>query len=148
MKRKQQGFTLIELMIVVAIVGVLAAIAIPAYLDYVRRAKVSEGLGFLDAARISVAEFFQTEGSMPDDGTTAAGIGTVSSHYVAAVSWDALSRTSGDLIVRLKSIDPQVDGKRIELAATGSLTSGVVDWVCQPHQNNPLNTRYLPASCR
>ncbi|HQU14876.1 MAG TPA: prepilin-type N-terminal cleavage/methylation domain-containing protein, partial [Gammaproteobacteria bacterium] len=65
MKRTQQGFTLIELMIVVAIIGILAAIAIPAYQDYTVRAKVTEGLNLADAAKTAVAETFQSDGHMP-----------------------------------------------------------------------------------
>ena len=65
--KKQQGFTLIELMIVVAIIGILAAIAIPAYQDYTIRAQVSEGLNLSGGAKAAVTEFFQDRGSMPTD---------------------------------------------------------------------------------
>src|SRR4030088_2411051 len=72
MKRIQQGFTLIELMIVVAIVGILAAIALPAYQDYIVRSKVSEVEAALAACKTSVAEYTSSHGSMPTD-TTASG---------------------------------------------------------------------------
>ena len=69
--KKQQGFTLIELMIVVAIIGILAAIAIPAYQDYTIRAQVSEGLNLSGGAKAAVTEFFQDRGLMPTDNTEA-----------------------------------------------------------------------------
>jgi len=82
MKRLQQGFTLIELMIVVAIVGILAAIALPAYQDYVIRSKMSEAEAAIAACKTSVAEYASTHaGSLPTD-TAAAGCSTQSTHYV------------------------------------------------------------------
>src|SRR5690606_41856333 len=71
MKKIQQGFTLIELMIVIAILGILMAIAIPAYQDYTVRAKVSEGLNVAGAAKLAVAETFQTNGGWPTNNTSA-----------------------------------------------------------------------------
>ncbi|MGZ5036893.1 MAG: pilin, partial [Usitatibacter sp.] len=70
MKKVQQGFTLIELMIVVAIIGILAAIAIPAYQDYTIRAKVTELINAAGVCKTSVAEYYQTKGAMPPDITT------------------------------------------------------------------------------
>src|SRR6516165_7651054 len=82
MKRIQQGFTLIELMIVVAIVGILAAIALPAYQDYVIRAKVSELEAAIAACKTSVSEYLATQGSLP--GTTSnAGCSTLTTQYVS-----------------------------------------------------------------
>ena len=69
--RKQQGFTLIELMIVVAIIGILAAIAIPAYQDYTIRAQVSEGLNLAAGAKAAVTEYYQDQGVFPGDNVTA-----------------------------------------------------------------------------
>jgi type IV pilus assembly protein PilA len=87
MKRLQQGFTLIELMIVVAIVGILAAIALPAYQDYVIRAKMSEGVAALAACKTSIAEYVSTKTTMPPD-TATSGCSTTSSQYVASLSFD------------------------------------------------------------
>ncbi len=85
MKRIQQGFTLIELMIVVAIVGILAAIALPAYQDYVVRSKMSEGVAAAAACKTSVAEYASTKGSFPAT-TDAAGCSTLATQYVATAS--------------------------------------------------------------
>ncbi len=85
MKRVQQGFTLIELMIVVAIVGILAAIALPAYQDYVIRSKMSEAEAAIAACKTSVSEYLSTKNSLPAD-TTAAGCSTTVTHYVASLA--------------------------------------------------------------
>ena len=85
MKRVQQGFTLIELMIVVAIVGILAAIALPAYQDYVVRSKMSEGVAAAAACKTSVAEYASTKGSFPAD-TNASGCSTLATQYVATTT--------------------------------------------------------------
>src|SRR5512142_2220949 len=85
MKRLQQGFTLIELMIVVAIVGILAAIALPAYQDYVIRSKMSEGVAAIAACKTSVSEFVSSRNAWPADENTA-GCSTLSTQYVASLT--------------------------------------------------------------
>src|SRR2546427_3919369 len=85
MKRLQQGFTLIELMIVVAIVGILAAIALPAYQDYVIRSKMSEGVAALAACKTSISEYVSTKSIWPADETTA-GCSTLATQYVKSLT--------------------------------------------------------------
>jgi type IV pilus assembly protein PilA len=85
MKRLQQGFTLIELMIVVAIVGILAAIALPAYQDYVIRSKMSEGVAAAAACKTSISEYVSTKSVWPADEVTA-GCSTLATQYVASLS--------------------------------------------------------------
>ena len=85
MKRVQQGFTLIELMIVVAIVGILAAIALPAYQDYVVRSKMSEAVAAIAACKTSVSEYASTKGSFPAT-TTASGCSTTVTQYTASLT--------------------------------------------------------------
>src|SRR5262245_47983059 len=109
MKKVQQGFTLIELMIVVAIIGILAAIAIPAYQDYTIRAKVSEPMTFADAAKVSVSEFYQTVGSMPQN-ASAAGFSTAPSQYVASVAYNRGSATTAQIQVTVQNLATGVTG--------------------------------------
>jgi type IV pilus assembly protein PilA len=85
MKRVQQGFTLIELMIVVAIVGILAAIALPAYQDYIIRSKMSEGVAAAAACKTSISEYVSTKAAWPPDENTA-GCSTLATHYVASLT--------------------------------------------------------------
>src|SRR6266487_6663546 len=85
MKRLQQGFTLIELMIVVAIVGILAAIAIPAYQDYVARSKVSEAMAALGACKTSVTEYIQVNAGSTPATLATSGCGSVSSQYITSL---------------------------------------------------------------
>ena len=85
MKQIQKGFTLIELMIVVAIVGILAAIALPAYQDYIVRSKMSETMAAIAACKTSVAEYTSTKGTLPAD-VTLAGCSTVPSQYMASLN--------------------------------------------------------------
>ena len=85
MRRIQQGFTLIELMIVVAIIGILAAIALPAYQDYTVRAKVSELMLATSAGKVPVAEFYQIKGSLPNAGSVQ--VDSQTSQYVSSVTW-------------------------------------------------------------
>jgi type IV pilus assembly protein PilA len=87
MKRVQQGFTLIELMIVVAIVGILAAIALPAYQDYIIRSKMSEGTAAIAACKTSVSEYLSTKNTIPAD-VSAAGCSTTATQYVASTAVD------------------------------------------------------------
>src|SRR5450631_4601535 len=85
MKRVQQGFTLIELMIVVAIVGILAAIALPAYQDYIVRSKMSEGVAAIAACKTSVAEYAATKGAFPTN-IASAGCSSVATQYVTGAT--------------------------------------------------------------
>ena len=88
MKRLQQGFTLIELMIVVAIVGILAAIALPAYQDYVIRSKMSEGVAAAAACKTSISEYVSTKTAWPADADTA-GCSTLATYYVGSLAVNA-----------------------------------------------------------
>ena len=143
---KQQGFTLIELMIVVAIIGILAAIAIPAYQDYTIRAKVSEPITFADAAKTSVSEYYQSQGGMPA-GMSAAGIQTTTSPYIASVSYTQVSTSESTITITTSTeLGGNANSKTIKFTGTGSNTS--VRWVCRPGDTNGMPKKYLPANCR
>lgn len=144
-RRKYKGFTLIELMIVVAIVGILAAIAVPAYQDYTKRAKVSEALGMADAAKSAVAESYQSNSDTFPTTNAAAGLlaaSDVTSTYVTSLSVGA----GGAITVTLKSISSGIDGKTVVFTpAAPAQEGGPVTWTCN---TGTLDGRYLPQNCR
>ena len=143
MRQAQQGFTLIELMIVVAIVGILAAIAIPAYQDYIVRAKVAEPMSFADSAKVSVSEYFQTLGTMPADLATA-GMNNATSQYIAAVAY-AVSGTKASIKIQT-NLPNSVGGNADDIQFDGhGLSNGLVKWDCT---SSTLAKKYLPANCR
>ncbi|WP_018863853.1 pilin [Thioalkalivibrio sp. ARh3] len=126
-KTTQQGFTLIELMIVVAIIGILAAIALPAYQDYTARAQVSEGMSLLAGARTVAAEDFYSNGEWPDDARLGdLGVAT-SSEFVSALASENAASTGGDLVVTLQNITGQSDGSTITFSYD---TSADPQWTC------------------
>ena len=143
MKRSmQKGFTLIELMIVVAIIGILAAVALPAYQDYTVRAKVSEMLLAASSAKTNVAESAQVNGAMPPSLT----VDTQASKWVASVGFKKDTDSVG-IITVTGATDPKLLNQTIDVV--GTLTStGQVDWVCQKGATNGLIEKYLPASCK
>src|SRR5437588_10197263 len=121
MKRIQQGFTLIELMIVVAIVGILAAIALPAYQDYVVRSKLSEAEAAVAACKTSVSEYLSAHSAMPTDNTTA-GCSTVGTQYVSngspgfngtAITYVAPSTATGANADCTLVLTPSVSGAQV-----------------------------------
>jgi type IV pilus assembly protein PilA len=148
MKKVQQGFTLIELMIVVAIIGILAAIAIPAYQDYTVRAQVSEGLNLGGGAKTAVTEFFQDRGAWPTSNTEA-GLDAVPANikgkYVASVTV-TLGGAAPSLVTVLYGNDAHaalLAGKSLTL--TPANAGGSVTWTCA---SPDLPPKHLPAACR
>jgi type IV pilus assembly protein PilA len=139
--RAQKGFTLIELMIVVAIIGILAAIALPAYQDYAVRAKVSEIITAASSGKVPVAEFFQTTGRMPS--VASAGVANQESQYVASMAYTTGGATNGVITAVSRNLGTGITGN-IVLTGTGIPATGIVNWAC----TGTLNARYLPASCR
>ena len=136
MKRSiQKGFTLIELMIVVAIIGILAAVALPAYQDYTVRAKVSEVILAASSAKTSIAEAANTLGAMPL--TASVTVSTQASNYVASVSY-----TTGVITVTTTALDANIANLLITM--TGTYSNGQVLWVC----GVTILAKYRPASCQ
>lgn len=142
MKRSmQQGFTLIELMIVVAIIGILAAVALPAYQDYTVRAKVSEIVLAASGGKTAIAEAFQTLGHMP--AVASAGITNQSSPFVASVVYSTTATNVGVITATASAKESKVAGSTIILTGTAD-TAGVVTWVC----TGTIDPKYKPANCR
>ena len=152
MKRMQQGFTLIELMIVVAIIGILAAVALPAYQDYTIRARVSEGLLAASQCRTAVAEVYQTSSALPAADAWGCGEATANpTVYVASISTGATGVITVTLSADTKlgaaaggviTLTPQTSGG----AAMGAPPAQVGQFKCQPGAG--LAAKYLPGSCR
>jgi len=143
--KKQQGFTLIELMIVVAIIGILAAIAIPAYQDYTIRAQVSEGLNLSGGAKAAVTEYFQDRGTLPADNDEAglAANTEIQGKYVAQVTV-----TTGVIDVEYgNDAHAIIDGMAIQLTPD-TTQPGSVQWDCASAGAPEIENKHLPAACR
>jgi type IV pilus assembly protein PilA len=154
------GFTLIELMIVVAIIGILAAIAIPAYQSYSIRAKMSEVLTELGAMKTVVNEYYFANSRFPQN-NNALGTVTYTSRYLSNLTVSSSNATPNNLPTDIDAsniegnitatlndnLDSDVDNKRIALYAF-SATSGSLNWVCRAPQGNGVDSKYLPAACR
>lgn len=138
----QKGFTLIELMIVVAIIGILAAVALPAYQDYTARAKVSEAIGFAAAAKTAVSECLISNGADDNCGTNAeVGISDdISSAVVASVEVG----DGGVITVEVQGTNSAMDGESVIL--TPALEDSGVNWGCAASKADVY--KYVPANCR
>lgn len=164
-RRVQAGFTLIELMIVVAIIGILAAVALPAYQDYTVRAKITEGIGLASAAKTAVAEAFQANGTVPTTNALA-GYAPSATKYVSSIdvgaggmitiTYDPVGITALTAATNKITLTPNIAKAALAAGATGS-----IDWACASATKTTATARglavatvgtvlakYVPAECR
>jgi type IV pilus assembly protein PilA len=148
MKTLQKGFTLIELMIVVAIIGILAAVAIPAYQDYIARAQVSEAVNLLASGKTGMAEFFADKGTWPAAATDV--MGNVSGKYTKNITILSSSTTApGALTLEATMMTSGINTNILSGTAILYTVDGGKIWTCSPGTTAPaLATKYLPGACR
>ena len=144
----QQGFTLIELMIVIAIVAILVALAVPAYKDYTIRAKVGECINGAAVPKLSISEFYESVGRFPD-GEDEAGTGTPTGQSKFCEGFTYVD-DEGTFIILVDEdavdsiITPEIQPQMYPVANGG----GGVDWFCQRGTTNAESYKYLPSTCR
>ncbi|ENW0189982.1 pilin, partial [Neisseria gonorrhoeae] len=160
MNTLQKGFTLIELMIVIAIVGILAAVALPAYQDYTARAQVSEAILLAEGQKSAVTEYYLNNGEWPKDNTSA---GVANPTEIKGKYVQSVTVTNGVVTAQMKpsGVNNEIKDKRLSL--WGRRENGSVKWFCgQPVQRDAgadddvaadkdtdkINTKHLPSTCR
>lgn len=145
----QKGFTLIELMITVAIVGILSAVALPAYSDYTNRAKAAEAISLLGGLKIQVADYYNSKSDLPDDATALGKTNatdslstgkyvdtiTLGANGVLTATFGDTAKAGGDLAAKTVSMTPTVN-------------NGQLTWVCAAGATNPVPAQYLPSGCK
>jgi type IV pilus assembly protein PilA len=147
--RRAGGFTLIEMMVVVAIVGILSALAVSSYHSAMIRAKVSEGLNLAQPFRTAIVEHFSVHGEFPAD-SAEAGVIAEEDFESTYIDWIRVKFTAGETRIQISfnAEIPELSGKRI-LLVPDATTGTAVTWICKrPVQQYEIEYRYLPPACR
>ena len=144
-KKAQSGFTLIELMIVIAIVGILAAIALPAYQDYTVRAKMGEALAGLAEAKTTISEYYASNNNLP--GASSAGINNNPNTAIVASILYTSSAGAGPLLQAVMQDGVVPSGGQSFVLSGTTVAGGTIQWVCKPGDSG-MDVKYLPANCR
>jgi len=143
MKKIQQGFTLIELMIVIAIIGILAAIALPAYQDYIIRAQAGEGMSLGSGLKIQVADVFADTGTLVGIDSGAAGTGIPAAATVVGKYVTGVAVSGGEITVTYGgAANANLVGDNLVISPTDN--GGSLSWLCA----SPLADKYMPSACR
>jgi type IV pilus assembly protein PilA len=147
MKQVQKGFTLIELMIVVAIIGILAAVAIPAYQDYIARSQMSEAMTLASGLKTNVSEVFSQNGTCPANGSDGiAAAADINGNYVTSVTTGGTGAATGGCTITalMKSSDVStgIQGKNLVLTLSNA-DKGSYVWTC----TSDAEQKFLPTSC-
>lgn len=151
--RRSAGFTIVELMIVIAVVSVLALVALPVYLDYTVRSKVSEALVFMSEAKTSVSDAYYSNNVMPTNNTDA-GLRDPNNYDVydylrkleVGAAGDPGVSQDGTITVTFKLPGTTSDNKQLQLVPVPG--AGEVGWECRPHPTNGIKTNRIPGDCR
>jgi type IV pilus assembly protein PilA len=149
MNRCQRGFTLIELMIVVAIIGILAAVAIPAYQDYIARSQVSEAVSLMGAVKSPLAEYIGDKGTWPSSlSDVVAGTSGRYTEIVSGVDTGVVAGSSSTYTVqatmRTQGVNAAITAGTVQLNTVNSAKN----WTCTTGTTNGLSNKYLPGACR
>ena len=149
---KTAAFTLVELMIAVAIVGILISLAVPSYVDYTTRTKITEALYLAASAKSSIAEFYISNGTLPST-MNEAGITDANTKYVHSLTYKKVADKKedgerGHIVITLsEAVGSNAMGKELVVEAY-IRQSGAIDWQCKPASQNGVPPHLLPASCR
>jgi type IV pilus assembly protein PilA len=139
----KQGFTLIELMIVVAIIGILAAVAIPSYQDYTARSQMVEALNLLSGVKTPVGDYYSNFGAWPVGSDFNDAVPQQDGKYVASMSAAVSSEYEVTVTMKSSNVSPDIVGKQLQLT-----TSNAQTWTCKPPATNGVDLKFLPQVCQ